>query len=534
MISLRGTEHATLLRLSLVLVAWACFAVLYNVIVVSSDTPLLEGDDAVYLLMADYFSPFSQRAPAITELVMRHSQFPPFFPMVLGLAGADSAHLALAFRITVGCLLAAMLLYFHWANRLLENATLALLLMIGFGLAPITIAQSFGILSENLYLLLTLAALVCAAQARGGAWLTAAAVAIGLACATRTVGLALWLAFAGWLLLQRKREGIWLAGLAALPAVLWFAWKWHQGYYGSYVGTFLEFLGQQSALEAVWARWSSVPFELGRGWLASFDHRISPALVGGLLLGALCLAGLVQRVLSRSLDGFYVAIYLLVILFWPYPYELRRLLYPVLPILLAQGLLFALSLARRHAHSRVATVYPYVYVAIFGLTLFSSTMTFAERVHQGLLPENRSYASMAAWYVYPDQKQAAQRLKEQAALAATWREVPRYVPPEECVYHIKPASFMLYADRPAYATPFYRPQTGDYLKQASQCRFFYLGAYLYFPYTEVFYPERHIQHAAQVVAVDSLAVPGGHRLLGKMVLVRGTAPASSAPSTSHR
>src|SRR6185436_4725910 len=71
------------------------------------DSPLLDGDEAVYVLMADYFSPFSHLGPDVTGLVMRHSVFPPVYPLLMGLVGATSTHIAAVRAVTTSFLLAA-------------------------------------------------------------------------------------------------------------------------------------------------------------------------------------------------------------------------------------------------------------------------------------------------------------------------------------------------------------------------------------------------------------------------------------------
>src|SRR5215475_2636051 len=62
-------------------------------VIAATHTGRFFSDDAVYLLMADAFSPFVAADPALFDYVLRESLFPPFYPLLLGWLGAGSATL---------------------------------------------------------------------------------------------------------------------------------------------------------------------------------------------------------------------------------------------------------------------------------------------------------------------------------------------------------------------------------------------------------------------------------------------------------
>lgn len=497
------------------------FSVFYYRLAVHADTPLLDGDNAVYALMADYFSPFSDRPNAITELVMRHSNFPPLYPMALGLSGANSSHIAFAHAITVGFLLLAMATFFYWTRRVLDSTALAGWLVIGFGLLPVTIFQSLELLSENLYLLLSLIALLTLAKSRGDdRWVYVGALAIGLACITRSVGVTLLVAY----LIHargRERHRRWMPILiSVLPLLLWTAWKFMQGYRGNYVSAFLNVLTNRSIFEYLQFQLHALSREILGGWISSFDYHASIAtLIAGSMLGVVCLAGLVYRAVHRHFDAIYVTLYLAVIVVWPFPYEARRLFYPVLPILLVQGLFLICLLARRQSRMRIAAVYPYIYLAMLGLIIFPSATITAERFASGQRPEQGLYAGSPSWYEYLDLEQAKERITEQKALTQAWLRTASMIDEKECVYHVKPDAFMLYANRLSYQTPLVASNNREeFFRQTDQCRYFYLGAYIYYPYLDALYPQRFLRDY-RIVSRDYLDGPGGRRLLGMLVEV---------------
>ena len=75
----------------------------------------------------------------------------------------------------------------------------------------------------------------------------------------------------------------------------------------------------------------------------------------------------------------------------------------------------------------------------------------------------------------------------------------------------------LHSGRVSYLTPYLRQgDARQFFEQASQCRYFYLGAFSYYPYNEAFYPEKYLG-GARVVAVDRLEGMVGDPILGMLV-----------------
>jgi hypothetical protein len=486
-----------------------------------ADPPLLDGDDAVYVLMADFFSPFSERDREILGLVMRRSYFPPLYPMLLGMVGGIASNTLLAHAVTVTILFLAFMALLVWANSISERPIAVTLLVILVATLPATVFQLFGLLSEGLYLALTLVALYFANRAPDArCWQYLAAVAIGLAILSRTVGFALWLAYAIWLA-SGKREG-WktLPLIALLPWFAWSAWKWSYGYTSSYAGNVQNLLSDQTLWAVVTEQLSTAPLQIWRGWIISISHLETPlATIGGTVLGAICVAGLARRLWQGRLDGFYVAIYLAMLLIWPYSYEARRLLFVVLPILLVQGLAIVDWIGFRAAKwPSLGRQAGSVYLGIIGIAALPAVVSIQGRLIAGLQEPNRPYAIAASWYTYANVDDAKKRLTEQSVLARGWRELGSRISAEECVYHIKSVAFMLYADRRAYATPHARGES-EFWEKATLCRDFYLGAFVYPPYREPFYPRRFLGPGARVLSIDYVQEGGRQRPLGMLVRV---------------
>ena len=88
-------------------------------------------DDAVYLLMADGFSPFRSAEPGLIAYVMRQTLFPPLYPLLLAVLGAGSGSLLWAHLITTTTLVLALGFYGLWIDSQIRDRvpTIGLLLI---------------------------------------------------------------------------------------------------------------------------------------------------------------------------------------------------------------------------------------------------------------------------------------------------------------------------------------------------------------------------------------------------------------------
>lgn len=117
------------------------------------------GDDSVsYLLLAQCWSPWHATSAVIQEACARE-HYPPLFPMVLAVFGASHDFL-LAHRASVILFLSAVVALFFFVRQHIRWTPAALLIALLFGCAPLTWTQMLGINSENLFILLSLAALI--------------------------------------------------------------------------------------------------------------------------------------------------------------------------------------------------------------------------------------------------------------------------------------------------------------------------------------------------------------------------------------
>jgi 4-amino-4-deoxy-L-arabinose transferase-like glycosyltransferase len=409
------------------------------------------GDDSVsYLTLARYFSPFSSDA-TVAPWAKYHGHFPPLFPMLLVMAGGT--HSFLAAHLAVGaCALAALVLVYRFAAVRLASARAGFLVALLFLLMPSAWINAHGILSEPLYLALTLAALLYHARrvepVAGTASLLAFGALLGAIYLTRVAGVALIVAYAIHVAVRAaaRRKFPERSALAPLliPVVLaavWLALRPEPN-----VDNY------RLTLRLVLDRWMTDPAilraswdALAGGWVASFtgDSQVGP--VAQALFGALGVLGMAGALLGASrnrLDAWYVLASLAMIFLWVFPEAItRRLLYPLLPLLLihaAQALAGACALLKgaRYAGRALAAAW-----ALLALLILPASILVAQKAiaRAPLFADSGySYAGITDYYTTVNLPRARAIAGEHAAVLAGLESIARTTPPDARVMWMRP------------------------------------------------------------------------------------------------
>ncbi len=245
------------LLLSLAYLAWSY----------TSELGSFGGDNAIYLRSAEFLSPFSPNS-ALAASYFANSQYPPLFPLVLGLFGA-TGNLLVAHLTVTSFLLAALFALYKWQRSLDIPSWWAFAVAFLFACLPGTYLQTLEILSENLYLLFSLLGLWMYRQAettRRNDRLLGAALAVAAATLTRTAGVALLAALLSHLLLiNRSRRNLAAAALAVAPVAAWHLWRGGGGYVSSLTTTY-----GANAVAALIDRLHLQATALWYGWINNF------------------------------------------------------------------------------------------------------------------------------------------------------------------------------------------------------------------------------------------------------------------------
>ncbi|HXZ48620.1 MAG TPA: hypothetical protein VEG27_06335 [Usitatibacter sp.] len=425
------------------------------------------GDDSVsYLLLARHFA--GTAGPLLAPWVPYQAHFPPLFPLALAAAGGATSLLAAHLLVAAFGLAAAVAIQRYGALRL-GGEVAGLALAAGFLLTPTAWVSIKGILSEPMYLLLSILALdfhAARLEARRDApwtaWLALGGLA-GAAVLTRAAGVALLAALAAHGALRAVRKvdrRAWVPFLALVPpallAGLWLALRPVAGTNG-YAGTGEEVL-------ATWARDPGLALSLASryfldGWIASFTA--DPAVPAALravfaLLGVLGLAGAVRAALGNRLDGWYVLATLALVLAWVFPAEnMRRLLYPVVPLLLLHAAQTAFALARRRAAGRHGARIAGAVLALPALLCVPAWVLVQEKSLDRTPPAgaDAAYADVTDYYGTLNVQRARALAAKQVAVLTGFGALASRTPPQARVMWMRPEYVALLGGRAG--VPFY-------------------------------------------------------------------------------
>jgi hypothetical protein len=466
----------------------------------------IAADDAVYLLMADWLSPFSSR---LAGFVMDYSNFPPLYPLLLVLVGAVDGQVLSAHLLTVACMAGGVLLFFSWARRQSGSLWLALLPALLFLLLPGSVRVVLGIWSEPIYLLSSMAVLWLAARSgmqpgHGGLMVLAALLPL-----TRTVG---WVLLSCWLLWSWRRVEArgrpWFL-LALVPGLAW-AW-WSSGFdgykgYGEYQ---LEYL-----LEGQWL--DKALFQsrvLWSGWVGLFDPwrgRAAAVVATGLL--PLVLLGWWRRWRPGCLDAWYVLVYLLVIWLWPSSRHEPRFLFPISPLLLFYAFSVIGSLPGRYRGMTLAGMTAALLLAISPASVHSVARLTADAG-----PGMEGFRHTGWWLDNQQPRQAREMSRTILHIVDAARAFGGVMEEGSCVYTPHSELFMYHGRRLAYPPPLPYRDDARFDQEMRRCGYVFL---LWVPTNTVYpagYPAERLRGRVRVVAEYRDSRNGEERVLATLL-----------------
>jgi len=326
------------------------------------------GDDSMsYLVVARWFD--GSIDATLTPWLPWHTHFPPLFPMALALVGGGRDLLAAHLVVAAFAVLSVFLIA-RYAARRLESDWGGFWVAVAFLALPTAWLSAKGILSETLYLALTLGALlahdrwIARGEARRGGYI-AFAILLALAYSTRAAGVTLVAAYVvhegvNAVRTRRLAPAAWIPLVAVAACAV--AWPLLRPGGNTYEATIRQVM-------KIWIERPSVALEFTlqtfpAGWVSSFfaeGEVATPMRMSALVIGVMALAGSIRAALANRLDGWYVLFTVVLVFAWVFGVEnMRRLLYPVLPLaLLHAAELVALLVRRarlRHAHLAIAGI----------------------------------------------------------------------------------------------------------------------------------------------------------------------------------
>jgi hypothetical protein len=177
----------------------------------------------------------------------------------------------------------------------------------------------------------------------------------------------------------------------------------------------------------------------GLGWLAD-------------TVGLLCLLSLAVRVRQLRLEALHVLANLGILLIWPFPEEAARLLWVILPLLLAQPLLWVLAAAPGHARDVRTRLFASAGAVVMLILLLPALAFGVSRWRAAAaspIPAARAYVD---WYqLNPDF--AVFDVGFEISVIDLLQRAQELVPARDCVMAARPDLVNYYARRWSYLLP---------------------------------------------------------------------------------
>lgn len=470
------------------------------------------GDNATYFLTANLFSPYSEAFP-VSAYFANSSQYPPLYPLLLGLSGGGDSIL-IAHLITTTFLLIAIWLMYKWAINLNLGRVHALALITIMSTIPGTYFQAMSILSENLYLLLSLSGLYVATLKKSNEkWMWVSAILIAASSLTRSAGLSLILSFIIYLFISKDRKKYSLSLGVILPMILWnvlneqdgisYSDQFSEFYSSGIVNSMLQHITSQSVY--MWNAWISI-FTRGE-----FGHLLLSIYAG------LCFIAICYRLYMKKLDGLYSIIYLSMIMSWPFPDEAERLLYPVIPVLLVQTGNCIGYFTNKWKHNNDISISNIILEGTLLIIIIPNLLLTINRfnlqIDEYLIPYKRTYA----WYT-PNLTHAISISKGNHVIISSIEDAQNYVAEDQCVYSIKPSIIGLYMRRISIIPPGINKDGNDFYGsiEKSGCDYFYFMSRYSASVNEVFYPYTRVKDNIDLVKIYYLDKKNIIAFLGRL------------------
>lgn len=411
----------------------------------------LADDSVSYITLALHMLPGTD--PHVERWVAWRATYPPVFPLLLAVTGGAS-DLLVGHLVVAACAILGFFAVRRYAALALGSDAGALAVAALFALAPNTWIAMKGILSEPLFLCVSLATLAffrARLEGTGGSrplWI-AFGVLLALCVLTRAAGAALVLGFAihaavRWA--RTPRRAIVPVALAAAPVVVltaaWLLLRPH-GATDSYQAAGAQFA--RAWMEQPLANGRFAANVLANGWIASF---MAHSAVGGVargvlgLLGFLALAGAARNALRNRLDGWYVLVATAVTFFWVFGEDnTRRLLYPLVPVALVQAAELVVAAVRAVPSLRLRPVILAAAALLPAAVCLPAMVVLADKARDrapAIAGSHYAYADIVDYYTTIQRTQARFEAAHTLAVLAGLEALRDLTPPEAKVMWVRP------------------------------------------------------------------------------------------------
>lgn len=500
-------------------------------------------DSLDYLTLADHFGALlrGEQVPHARDYFLS-TRFPPLFPLLLALVGADSAHPQAASWFSCATAVGGAATTWWWVRRERGDARAATLLALALLLLPHYFLRNLTPISEPLALLL-LTGLFAFLTRRPLTlrMLLIASIVIGLMPLVRSAFLPLGVAFLIWLAIARPLPFRQLAAPALLAWLPYVAWTLHRralgaDQYASLLTAKNYAIAEISLPSALWVQ----PWRLVEATAALWSDVGGPvALAAAALVMLLAGVGCVLRLRENRLDAWFLAGYIALLLVWPFPTETARFLMGVYPLLLVSALSAIGAIARRWP-ARLRRLPPWALLVALPIAVASTptALTYAQRaslvVPEPLLGDKREPAVFLA--ASDDEARLLADVFGRTRLLLA--EANTRLPADACVYALPPHIVRAFTGRRGEPYPTDLADDPETARAAlTRCDWFLVFGWRTNRHSaDQLYPSQALRGWTEVVLASNARQ--GERRMTAAALLRRTAnegasqAASPAPSSS--
>ncbi|GJM07776.1 MAG: hypothetical protein DHS20C11_00520 [Lysobacteraceae bacterium] len=437
-------------------------------------------DDSWYLLMAEWLSGRTEHQHLASSM-LHVRQYPPLYSALIAMAGASVNDPAPGFWVNALLTSASSALLIVWL-RPIGGLVVALCCSVLLLTNPVALTWLPTLFSEHLFIFLLVLTFLLLERANAdaadngdqptpaaGHWLVKGkqrlaaklmlvGVVVGLAMITRSAAVALVLAIAITSLHRHRIMGLWvLAGVTVIVGAEYIVsldWPNPPNY--------------RSTLSSMLDNGLSLGFVLQQGKaLSSAYVQLLGSTPGAVLVFVAMLPGWWARMRQGKTDAWFLLVSIMMIMLWPFPDHMPRLLWPLLPSILAAAASTG-ALITSHSARRVIAV---VLVSTIGLSVHSGVGRTLSRT---LNPpaDVVALSRMHEWTRSADVNMGADVLRARAQFSADMEQLKGAIAPGECVYSELPAIVTAQAHRVALASPW---RTTDQIQAHTlSCRYYYL------------------------------------------------------------
>ncbi|HIF50020.1 MAG TPA: hypothetical protein EYQ42_00545 [Thiotrichaceae bacterium] len=432
------------------------------------------GDDAAYLLQAELYSPWVNDSSPAIDYIQKRSFYPPIYPIVLGMFGADTHNLILASNLTVSFLLLSFLIIGYFVYVLTESKFTAILIALMVAFLPKSLLFSQDLYSEFLFMCFIYAAfiLVNDNEISSEQWLLGALV-ISLASLTRSIGIGLSCAFIILLIIKRPRYYFYYISLSCMPFLMWMFNRYVLIGDVSYI---TQMVANSNAISAydVFSLLQNKIIILIQSWSRLFTSKVDNTIFVTsflVMFFILSLIGFYSRLIKYKLDAIFIPVYLLLVIIWPFNefYLLERFIYPVFPVLLIYIIIAIQKLFSQKKYQYIS----FGVILLFNISIVLPTsISYIKRGFIDIEPNLKPYTRTGHWLATKDYEDAFQYASILKVVIESLPYVSNYVPESACIYSARTPLVLLFTHRKSLYFPDVKNSADDFHEYTSTCDYF--------------------------------------------------------------